>query len=142
MTVVVKMATSTDGIGYSAFTSGASQFLSSLRYLKFRLEFTGSTDKALMEVFNVVISLNVKRENDGGEVSALLTDALGTEVFFNKDFKDVESLTATVKSTTEPYITIIKFNDIPNPTSFFVFAFDTTGNRVSKSVEWKARGVV
>jgi hypothetical protein len=142
MTVVIKMATSTDGISYSAFTSGASQFLSSLRFLKFRLEFTGSTDKALMEVYNVVISLNVKRENDGGEKAALLSDVGGTNVTFNKAFKDVETLTATVKSTTEPYTVIIKFNDIPNPVNFQVFVFDTTGNRVSKTVEWKARGIV
>lgn len=141
ITTVVKMATSTDGVNYSAFTSGAGQFLPSLRYLKFRLEFTGS-DKSLMEVFNVVITLNVKRENDGGSIDALATDVGGTEIFFNKEFKDIESLTATVKSTTEPFITIVKFTDVPNPTSFFVYAFDTSGNRVSKTVEWKARGIV
>jgi len=142
MGVIIKMATSLDGVSYSAFTSGASQFLSTLRYLKFRLEFTGSSTKALMEIFNVVISLNVKRENDGGEVEALLTDVGGTDVFFNKPFKDVESLTATAKSTTEPFVVIINFNDIPSPTEFQVFVFDTTGNRVSKTVEWKARGVI
>lgn len=142
VTVVVKMATSTDGSSYSAFTSGASQFFPTLRYLKFRLEFTGVSNKALLEVFNVTTSINVKREVDGGEVSALSTDVGGTTVVFNKAFKDVESLTATVKSTTEPFITIIIFTDIPNPVSFKVMAFDTTGNRVSKTVEWKARGIV
>lgn len=141
VSIVVKMAVSNDNISYSAFTSGASQFFPQFRYLKFRLEFSGNK-KALVEVYNLTIQLNVKRENDGGEVSALSSDVGGTPVTFNKAFLDIESLTATVKSTTEPYIVIIKFTDIPNPTTFYVFAFDTTGNRVSKTVEWKARGIV
>jgi len=140
--IIVKMAVSNDNISYSAFVSGASQFYSQFRYLKFRLEFTGVSDKALIELYNLTIDVNVKRENDGGEIAALLTDALGTEVFFNKPFKDVESITVSVKSTTEPYRAIFSFVDVPNPVSFFVFAFDTTGNRVSKTVDWKARGIV
>lgn len=142
MTVVVRMATSPDDITYSAFTDGASQFIASMRYLKLRLEFTGSSDEALMELFNLVISLNVKRENDGGEIEADETDVGGTEVLFNKDFKDVESITATAKSVTEPYVVIIDFNDVPDPDGFNVYVFDTTGNRVTKTIEWKARGIV
>lgn len=142
VSVIVKMATSLDGAAYSAFTAGSAQFFPTFRYLKFRLEFTGVDDKALKEIYNVQIDISVKRENDGGEVLSLLSDVGGTEVFFNKDFKDIESLTATIKSTTEPYIAIILFVDIPDPDSFHVMAFDTTGNRVTKVVEWKARGIV
>lgn len=142
MGVVVKMAASDDGVTYSAFGLGSSQFLPSVRFLKFRLEFTGSSEAALAEIFNVVISLNVKRENDGGELDALSSDVGGTTVLFNKDFKDVESITATVKSVTEPYTAIIDFVDIPDPDGFKVYVFDTTGNRVSKTIEWKARGIV
>ena len=142
VTVLVRMAVSDDGISYSAFTNGAAQFFSSVRFLKFRLEFTGASDKALAEFYEVKIDISVKRENDGGEIAAISTDANGTEVTFNKAFKDVETLTATVKSTTKPFVTVIRFVDIPNPVSFFVYAFDTTGNRVSKTVEWKARGII
>lgn len=142
MAVVIQMATSPDGAAWSAFTAGASQFLPSLRYLKFRLEFTGVSTKSLMEVYNVAISLSVKRENDGGEASALLTDVGGTTVNFNKAFKDVETITATPKTLEEPYFIVIDFVDIPNPVFFKVFVFDSTGNRVSKTIEWKARGIV
>lgn len=142
MNVVVKMAASDDDITYTPFVSGASQFISQMRYLKFRLEFTGSSDKALMEISNVVISLNVKRENDGGELTANASDVGGTTVTFNKDFKDVESITATTKTLEEPFYTVIDFNDVPNPTDFKVFVFDSTGNRVTKTIEWKARGIV
>lgn len=141
-TTVIKMAVSSDNISYTSFVSGAVQFYASFRFLKFRLEFTGANDKSLLEVFNIKIEIQVKRENDGGEVSAVSTDVGGTNVTFNKAFKDVETITATVKSTTEPFITIIKFNDIPSPPNFQVFVFDTTGNRVSKTVEWKARGIL
>lgn len=142
VTVVVKMAVSTDGVSYSSFASGSTQFYSSFRYFKLRLEFAGADDKALLRIYNLRVDINVKRENDGGEVAALSSDSGGTQVLFTKDFKDVESITATVKSTTEPFIAIIIWVDIPNPTFFHVMAFDSTGNRVSKTVEWKARGIV
>jgi len=140
--VVVKLATSLDDITYTAFSIGSSQFIPTLRYLKVRIEFTSSATTVLMRFFNLIVYLSVKRENDGGEESALAADVLGTEVTFNKDFKDVESITATVLSPTEPYVVVVDFVDIPDPTSFRVFVFDTTGNRVDKTIEWKARGVV
>lgn len=142
MAVVVKMATSPDNVTYSAFSNGASQFLPSLRYLKIRLEFTASVDTVLMRVYNLVTTIAVKRENDGGEATALHTDALGTQVNFNKDFKDIESVTVSVKTPQEPYTVVVDFVDIPNPVGFKVFVFDSSGNRVTKTIEWKARGVV
>jgi len=140
--IVVKMAVSNDNVSYTSFVSGSSQFYAQFRYLKFKLEFTGVDDKALIELSELTTSIDVKRENDGGEVTALSTDVGGTQVFFNKAFKDIESLTVTIKSTNEPYIAIFNFVDIANPTHFFVFALDSTGNRVTKVADWKARGVI
>lgn len=140
--IVVKMKVSTDDITYTAYTSGSVQYFTSFRYLKFKLEFTGASDKALVEVSNVNISLDVKRENDGGQVAALSTDVSGTAVTFNKAFKDIETLTATVRGTVTPYIVIIDFTDIPNPTTFYVYVYNAAGTRQSKTVDWKARGIV
>ena len=140
--IIVRMATSADGLLYSPFTDGSSQFFGTFRYLKLRLEFVGEDDKALIEFYNLTISIDVKRENDGGEVNALATDVNGTVVYFSKPFKDVESITTTTKSTTEPFYAIFAFLDAPNPTYFNVFAFDSSGNRVTRLVDWKARGIV
>lgn len=142
VSILVKMATSEDNITYTTFSNGASQFFSSFRYLKLRLEFTGDNDRALVELYNLTTNLNVKREMDGGDIDALATDVTGTEVFFTKAFKDIESLTVSVKSTTVPYIAIYDFADVPNPIHFFVYAYDRLGARVSKTVSWKARGIV
>lgn len=142
MTVLVRLATSTDGITYSAFSNGSVQFLDGFQYLKIRIEFTAADNKAMIIFNNLTFTIDVKRDNDGGDITALSTDAGGTEVFFNKTFKDIESITATVESVTEPFHVIYDFTDVPNPTSFFLYVFDTTGNRVTKLVSWKARGVV
>lgn len=142
ITTIVKMAVSTDGISYSAFSTAPSQFIPSVRYLKYRFEFTGANTKALMEVSNINILVTVKRENDGGEITAVSTDATGTVVNFHKAFKDVESITATVKSAGGVFTAIIDFVDVPNPTSFKIYVYDGAGARATKTVEWKARGVV
>lgn len=140
--IIIKMAVSDDGITYTPFVDGASQFLPSLRFLKFRLEFTADLDTVLIRIFNLFVNLAVKRENDGGEIVASAADNLGTQVNFTKVFKDVESVTATIRTPQEPYTVVVDFQDVSNPVGFKVFVFDSTGNRVSKTVEWKARGVV
>lgn len=142
MNIVVEMETSLDGTTWTPITQGSSQFFATLRYLRYKLKFTAENDKCFIELYNLTVSLNVKRENDGGEVNALATDAAGTQVNFTKPFKDIESITCTTKSTTEPYIVIFDFVDAPNPTGFKVYVFDTMGARQTKVVDWKARGIV
>jgi len=141
ISVIVKMAASTDGVTYSPMIAGASQFFDQIRFLKFRLEFTAESDHALAEFFNVTVSLNVKKELDSGFVTANAGDIAGTTVLFNKKFKDVESITLTVEAK-EPVTAIYDFNDIANPTFFKLFALDSAGNRVTYPVSWKARGIV
>jgi hypothetical protein len=141
VTVVVKLSYSSDNAVYSPFVVGSSQFIQSFRWLKLRLEFTGSDDKALAELTLIETTLDVKREVDGGEITAHATDVGGTVVLFNKVFKDVNSITCTADSV-EPITIIYDFVDIPNPVQFKVFALDSTGNRVTYLVSWKARGIV
>jgi hypothetical protein len=142
VSVTVKMQVSSDNVTYTPYTNGAVQFFATFRYLRFQLVFTGVNDKALIELYNLTVLLNVKRENDGGDLNALATDVSGTPVLFNKAYKDVESITVTVKETTVPYIAIYDFLDAPNPTGFKVYVYNTAGARVSKTVSWKARGIV
>jgi len=141
-TVTIKLASSTDNVTYTPFIAGASLFIPTMRFLKVRLEFVGSSDAALLELYGLTFSLDVKRENDGGSVLANYLDAGGTQVNFTKEFKDIESITCSTQSITEPYYVIFDFVDIPDPKFFKVYVFDSTGNRVSKQVDWKARGIV
>lgn len=141
VTVQPRIATSTDGISYTAFSNVASLFASSLRYAKIRFEFTGSDDDALTQFTLLQMRLDVKREVDSGAVAALAADTDGTEVFFNKTFLDIDSITLTVAAI-QPVTAIYSFVDIPNPVSFKVLCYDSSGNRVDYVVSWKARGIV
>lgn len=141
VTVVTKMAVSTDGNTYTPFQSGTSIFFSTLRFLKIRFEFTATDDTGLIEVSNVQTLLDVKREVDSGSVIALAGDTFGTPVLFNKAFKDIDSITLTVAAI-EPVTAIYDFVDVPNPAGFSVYAFSSTGNRITYLVSWKARGIV
>lgn len=141
VTVVVKTSVSTDGVTYSTPKIGSVQYYPSLRYLKLRLEFTSTSDKALVDLFNLSVRMDVKREIDSGLVTALLGDVGGTLVTFNKPFKDIDSITLTTDAL-QPIVAIYDFVDIPNPTNFKVYAFDSTGNRVTYPVSWKARGIM
>lgn len=140
VTLDVILANSMDGDTFIQ-SYGATQFVESARYFYFQLIFSGG-DIGLAEVFNVSITINVKRDIDGGAVNALASDAAGTLVNFNKTFQDIESITVTPRSQTEPLMAIFDFVDVPNPTFFKVFVFDTTGMRFDAVVDWKARGVV
>lgn len=143
VTTVISMATSLDDITYSAFVAGAVQHFTTFRYLRFKLEFTGVDDKALIEVYDVTIRLDVKREHDGGEADILAADAGGggTTVTFNKDFKDIESIDVTPINTVAAFA-IVNFTDTPNPTTFQVIVYDTTFNPIDAEVRWIARGIL
>ena len=141
VTVAVKLSWSTDGVSWSSESIGEAQFIPSLRYLRTKLEFSAPNDDAMIYVSNVEINLSVKREVDSGSVNASVSDIDGTLVFFNKTFKDIDSLTATAESLT-PITPITIFDDAPNPVSFRIMAFDSSGQRVTHVVDWKARGIV
>jgi hypothetical protein len=139
--VTIQMATSLDGISYTAFSAGAAQLRTDIRYLKFRVELNAPTNKALMEIFDLRVSLSIKRENDGGFGNSPATDTLGTVVYFNKAFIDVESITVTPISTSSCYA-VVDFSDIPNPDSFKVRIYDNAGVRITKDFRWDARGIL
>ena len=133
---------SDDNITYSTHVHTTSYAFASARYVRVTLYFTPTSvghDLALLE--SLTANLSVMLEQDGGSISALSSDATGTVVLFNKSFLDVVSITLTPLSF-EPTQAIYDFTDIPNPTQFKVLVYDSTGNRISKTVSWKARGVV
>jgi len=85
--------------------------------------------------------LDVKRELDSGNIDVSHSDVSGTPVTFNKTFKDIDSITLTPNSTTL-VIVVFDFTDVPNPTGFSIYAFNSSGTRVDANVSWKARGIV
>ena len=138
---------STDGVNYSPTETTQSYFASSLRYVKVKVNVTAQNDKSLMSLKNVFVSLNVKRENDGGEGTSLASDTFGTVVNFKKVFVDVEGITVTPASifgnpNQMATFAIHEFSDTPYPTSFKVKIFDNSGVRVTRDFRWNARGIV
>lgn len=140
VTITGQIETSTDGINWSAPVVGASVYASTLRYARVRLTFSGSDGDDLFIINSFRIMMDVKKETDSGSVTALSTDAGGTEVTFNKTFKDVNSITLTTNSI-QPITAVYDFTDVPNPTSFKILVFDSAGYRITYPVSWKARGV-
>lgn len=132
---------SDDDITYSAYVAGSTLFAASLRYVKAKLTFTGDDDKSLSNFYDVTCAINVKREMDGGTVEVFAADGSGTAVDFNKEFKDIESITLTPLSTSEQ-TAIYDFTDVPYPTTFYIYLFDDTGTRTDGVVSWKARGIM
>ena len=94
--------------------------------------------EALYQMYNLQLRLDIKHGIDGGRVSVGLEPG-GTEVFFTKVFRDVDSITVTAESTVEQNA-IYDFLDVPNPVSFKILLYDVDGNRTAGTVSWKARG--
>lgn len=133
---------SLDGIAWDAPVSGPSAFKDSFRYARITVSFSASNDKAVAVFSSFQIQLDVKRDIDSGVVVASAADVNGTQVLFNKAFKDIDSITLAPTKAVEPLSAIYEFVDVPNPTEFFVYVFDSAGNRVSAIVSWKARGII
>jgi hypothetical protein len=106
------------------------------------LDFTSGA--AVDGVYTVVTaaanSFTVTSSASGSTSGDVTLHAGGTPVAFGINFVDVESISVT-PSGTVAQIAIYDFVDAPNPARFKVLLFDTSGNRVSGSFSWSARGV-
>jgi len=133
---------SLDRVTWTPIVHAKSVFLTSFRYVRVTIDFTENNDKALALFYNLTFSIDVKREMDSGNLNALAADVAGTVVFFNKPFKDVDSINISPTKTIEPLTIIYDFVDIPNPVSFKVLVFNSIGVRVNANVLWQVRGIV
>lgn len=115
--------------------SGPSAFISNYRYLKIRVEVSGG----LVQMTSLVTKLDVKIKRDNGVIACNSGDSGGTTVNFNVSFLDIDSITVTALGTTA-IIAIYDFVDAPNPTSFKILLFNTSGTRISGTASWSAIG--
>ena len=138
---VCHLSFSTDRITWSPIEMTNTLFAPAIRYVNFQLRFSTIDRRMLAEFYNVTISLSVKRDMDSGRASVFAAHVGGTEVLFNKAFRDVESITLTSEGSADRNA-IYDFVDVPNPTGFKILLFNTSGVRVDGIVSWKARGIV
>lgn len=125
---------------WTTYAGISSVFVTDFRYVRVQYDFTSAGGDDLLEVSALNIRLDSKLRNDSGTGSANSGDTGGTTVNFNISFVDVDSISVTPLATTG-VIAVYDFVDAPNPTSFKVLLFNTSGTRVSGSFSWSARGV-
>jgi hypothetical protein len=139
----ISIETSTDNITYAAPVSGNTLFIASVRYARITFTLTPvSAGHDFCEIFNFTCSLNVKLENDGGNLVANSGDVGGTTVTLSKTFHSIRSITATVKQTVTRYIVIDFDYTTVDPTTFKVLVFNSSGARVTDTIGWQARGIL
>lgn len=143
-TVTSATSTSTSGnvswIKWISYPGLSEVFATSFRYFRVRYDLAsaGGNDLQLLSALN--IKLDSKLRNDSGNGTANSADSGGTTVNFNIAFVDVDSITVTPLATSS-VTAVYDFVDVPNPTSFKVLLFNSSGTRVSGGFSWSARGV-
>ena len=129
---------STDG--WTTFAGVTSVYATDFRYIRAQYDFASSGGDDLQLISGLNIRLDSKQRTDSGNGTAAAGDSGGTLVSFNIPFIDVDSISVTPANTTA-VIAVYDFVDAPNPTTFKVLLFNTSGTRVSGSFSWTARGV-
>jgi len=128
---------SADGTTYTNYPGQTQVYGTGFRYVKIHLQVSGTNAGVRLKTLNVKLDSKIK--NDSGTGTALSTHVGGTVVNFNKSFVDITSISVTPLGTT-PQIAIYDFVDTPNPTSFKVLMYDTSGIRINGQFSWSARG--
>jgi hypothetical protein len=119
---------------------GWSGLATSFRYVRITVKATGAARTAVGRLTALNLRIDIKQITDSGVATCNSGDAGGTTVTFTKTFIDVDAIVLTPRSTTACYA-VVDFTDAPNPTTFKILVFDTSGTRVTKDVGWEARGV-
>jgi predicted phage tail protein len=139
ITVTTKLSISPDNSTWTDFDNVTSIFGSNFRYVKYRVTVTGGSTTSVYRISGLNLRVDSKLINDAGNATCNAADAGGTVVNFNTPFVDVVSIEVTPKGTS-PVIAMYDFTDVPNPTSFKILLFSTSGTRVSGDVSWSVKG--
>lgn len=140
-TATSTIETSTDNIIWTTPIISSSAYATAVRYVRFTMKFIGSSNTSLCYFYNIRCLLNVHQESDGGQITLNAGDVGGTVVTFTKAFKTVQAINLTSQSL-QPIDLIYDFSFPVNPTTFKAFAFDNTGNRITATISWSARGIL
>lgn len=124
---------------YTEYASTAQAFATAFRYVKYRYDVSAAGGDDIVELKAITVNIDVKQKSDFGSIAAVSTDSGGTTVTFNTPFVSVTSIQLTPNSTTAAYA-IYDFVSVPNPTTFKVLLFNSSGTRISGTVGWQARG--
>ena len=138
-TVTTELSYSKDGVVYSPAIIGSSVLADEFQYVKVKWILTNIDDKSTVFLTNLKVMLNVTLTLDSGTEDCLASDVDGTEIFYNKTFIGISSVTATPTVSVQPLYAVV---DAITKDSFKVLVFDSSGNRVNGEMSWKARGVI
>jgi predicted phage tail protein len=125
---------------WTVYSGVSSVYGTDFRYIRVQYDFASSGGDDLLQINALNIRLDSKEINDSGTGSAVSTDSGGTVVNFSRTFVDVSSIMVTPLSTSA-LTAVYDFVDTPNPASFKVLIFNSSGARVSSGFSWSARGV-
>lgn len=129
------------GDSWTDIPSVWSAFIVNFRYVKITLDIAALDPSRLEQWLTANYKLDVKLLNDAGMASCNSGDSGGTTVSFNVSFVDVNSITVTPMGTSA-VIGVVDFTDVQFPADFKILLFDrATGNRVSGTASWSAKGV-
>jgi predicted phage tail protein len=125
---------------WTTFSGVTSIYATNFRYVRVQYDFSSAGGDDLQLISGLNIRLDSKQRTDSGNGTANAADSGGTVVTFGLAFIDVDSISVT-PANTSAVIAVYDFVDVPNPTTFKVLLFNTSGTRVSGSFSWTARGV-
>lgn len=141
VTVTPRISTKLNiGDAWTDYNGVSEVYATNFRYFKVRYDFASTGGDDLLTASALNIRMDAKLKNDFGNGTANAADTGGTTVNFNVQFIDVQAISVT-PLTTSAVIAVYDFVDAPNPTSFKVLLFNTSGTRVSGAFSWSARGV-
>jgi hypothetical protein len=131
--------TSLNGSSWTVFSGVYECYATNFKYVRITLDFSTS-NSGFEEIVSSSIKLDMKVKKVQGTVSAVSTDSGGTSVDITGLFTDVQSITLTPLGTSAA-IAVYDFTDTPNPTSFRILLFNTSGTRISGTVSYIVQGV-
>jgi hypothetical protein len=145
VTFTYDIAISLDGVSYTTYTGVTGVFASNFQYVKYKINWTGTTTKSLARIASARAIIGLSTEEETQVIAVDSADAAyptyGTTCTFTKSFLDVQDIQATVNST-NAWFAVVNFVDIANPTFCKIMAFDKDGTAQTASVNVRIRGAV
>lgn len=136
--VTCTISTSPDGSTWTDYADQTALFATNFRYVKIKLEVDGGDDTTLVQFSGINCRVRVKKVREGGTVTCTSGEAT---VLFENAFYDVISIVATPKGTGNSAVKVT-WSDDPNPTSFDIEHYNSSGVLATGDVSYQIEGIV
>ena len=140
VSVAPTMYSSPDNIVWATHSGVNRIYVAGARYIKFDIDITVPQNTKIKITKASIVAVVKTVKSNGSDTVTVANDGKAVSITASYAYADVDTIIATPGGTTSK-TAVVDFTDVPNPTDFTVYLFDSDGNKTTGAFYYEIIGV-